>query len=755
MNTYDFRALNDKEFESLAVDLISVEQDVRIERFKPGKDSGIDGRWFAISGHESVVQCKHWIGSGVDKLVVHLAKIERPKLDQLEVSRYIIATSVPLSRLNKQRIATAMAPYIATESDIFGAEDLNDLLARHPNVERRHYKLWLSSSNTISLLLNNAIIGRSRAELEQIRHEAPLYVFTAHHDTAAQHLADKRVLLLTGEPGIGKTTLARQLVLERVADGFELVVLEESISEAENVFADEHKQMFYFDDFLGRTFLEAIRAKQDSHILRFMMRVARDPRKRFILTSRTNILNQGVELSDIYSDGHVVKNTYELKIGHLSKLDRARILYNHIWHSGLGEAFIDELYENKRYHQIIDHHNYNPRLVAFVVDTTKISDLTPETYWSFVVATFKNPTSVWAHFFSAQMSQDDRDLTYIVVLSGGTIRETELRDGFLELHSQDAANKGLLDSRYWKSIRHTSGSVLDRSMRPGRETAIYSLYNPSIADYVQAQLVSSNLWGYYFSSIRTPAALSHLEQMRKPLLSTDTYRDVLRQVYAAEAKRGHPRDEYNLRLTRILAGEEVNGPDAIDGLARWTAAALDDGEDVPGVDFGLLLGLGVGQIAPNILKERASDLAGFLAHSYLPLHDPEPIAALLLALKTVGDIEAYEQVRAQVVAEWLEEFRQDVRGNGVLSSYLDPEEAEEAQSELERFIATQLADMGVDLSASEAVTLYSVIDVDEVIAHNIEVASREDDSSDERRGIYQANTDNISAVDDLFDRSNR
>jgi hypothetical protein len=317
MNIYDFRTLNDKEFESLVVDLLSAEFKVRIERFKPGKDLGVDGRWFTAPGIEALVQSKHWIGSGLNRLVAHLEKSERPKLDRFECSRYILATSVSLSRLNQQSIAAMLAPRIVSESDVFGAEDLNDLLGRHPNVERRHYKLWLSSSNTIALLLNNAVVGRSRAELEQIRHEAALYVITEDHARAAQHLSEKRVLVLTGEPGIGKTTLARQMVLEHVADEFELVVLEESISEAENVFSDDAKQLFYFDDFLGRTFLEVIRAKQDSHILRFISRIARDVRKRFVLTSRTNILNQGARLSDLYSAADVVRNTYEMNVGRL------------------------------------------------------------------------------------------------------------------------------------------------------------------------------------------------------------------------------------------------------------------------------------------------------------------------------------------------------------------------------------------------------------------------------------------------------
>lgn len=57
---YDFSQLNDKEFEILAVDLLGVYIDKRIERFKPGKDGGVDGRFFSVDNKEIIIQCKHY-----------------------------------------------------------------------------------------------------------------------------------------------------------------------------------------------------------------------------------------------------------------------------------------------------------------------------------------------------------------------------------------------------------------------------------------------------------------------------------------------------------------------------------------------------------------------------------------------------------------------------------------------------------------------------------------------------------------------
>ncbi len=47
MTDYDFSTLNDKEFESLCIDLLSVEFGKQFTRFKADRDGGIDGRYFA------------------------------------------------------------------------------------------------------------------------------------------------------------------------------------------------------------------------------------------------------------------------------------------------------------------------------------------------------------------------------------------------------------------------------------------------------------------------------------------------------------------------------------------------------------------------------------------------------------------------------------------------------------------------------------------------------------------------------------
>lgn len=150
VNSYALNSLNDKEFEVLSTDLLSTVIGSRIERFKAGKDKGVDGRWFISSADEGIVQCKHWSRSGFKALLKYMIKTEKPKIERLAPARYILFTSVALSRANKKALFQQLSPYVQKETDIYGSEDIHDLLAANPQIEQRHYKLWLTSATALT-----------------------------------------------------------------------------------------------------------------------------------------------------------------------------------------------------------------------------------------------------------------------------------------------------------------------------------------------------------------------------------------------------------------------------------------------------------------------------------------------------------------------------------------------------------------------------------------------------------------------------
>lgn len=553
MSDYTFETLNDKEFEVLTVDLLSKEFNTHIERFKSGRDGGIDGRFFEgnIANDVVIIQCKHWFKSGIKALIAECKKHEANKVIGLNPSRYIFVTSLALSAQNKKDISDTFSPYIKNESDIIGNEDMNVLLAKHPDVERQHYKLWLAGTNVLQSILSNDVLGRSSFQLEEIQEFLPKYVRTENHKKAFEKLEELGSIIINGEPGIGKTTLAEQMCFEYAAQGYQLVVVHESIIEAEKKYNPELQQIFYFDDFLGSNFLSAIDAKQDSHIVSFMKRVSKDSSKRFILTTRSNILNQGKRLSEKFEQGNLDRNEYEIKIQSLTEFDRAQILYNHIYFSDLPEDFIQQIYIDKRYRSIISHKNFNPRLIEFITDAIKVEkEASPEVYWDYIQKSLDNPKDIWRGMIKTQISDLDRHIVIAIVLNGSPVSEEQIVTLLTNLKEL-----GLDTTSEYPTIgnimRGLVGSVLNRNISQDGQVT-YSLFNPSIADFVISEYLNrADYVAKLISCLRTTNALNNVDRLIKSNSTLLEFNTLLINLFQTELDSELTPDLYSIKLVEL------------------------------------------------------------------------------------------------------------------------------------------------------------------------------------------------------------
>ncbi|MBL7129550.1 MAG: restriction endonuclease [Ignavibacteria bacterium] len=488
---YDFSQLNDKEFEILSADLLSTVFNKRIERFKAGKDSGIDGRFFSDNNQEIILQCKHYLKTGDKGLISRLKNKEVVSVKKLNPKRYIFITSIQLSRKNKIEIKKIFSPFIKRDDDIYGQEDLNDILSKNREIEEKYFKLWITSTNVFNRIINNAIKGRSEFELEQIKNKSYKYIQTENHNKAFEILRDKHVLIISGEPGIGKTTLAENLCLYFASKNFEFIDIEESLSEAENIYTKGKRQIFYYNDFLGSNYFEAIENKKDSHISKFIERIKNDKLKYFILTSRTNILNSGVWHSNIFSNNKIRKNEYMLTIESLTELDKAKILYNHIWFSKLEEKFIDEIYKEKKYRKVIKHKNFNPRLIEFITDVDRVNNYKYSDYWNYIQETLNNPKDIWNDCFKIQNNAFVRNLVFLTVFNGGNIKVDELRESFDKLNkAENLKSESHTEKDFDSMTRLAIKSFLNRSKI--NDKVEFSLFNPSITDFVLKEYSKNN-----------------------------------------------------------------------------------------------------------------------------------------------------------------------------------------------------------------------------------------------------------------------
>ena len=490
MNNYDFHTLDSKDFEILSVDLLQKEFNITFEIFKPGKDEGIDFRYIDKKGLV-VCQSKHWLGTGIDKLINHLLNKELPKVKELNPYRYIFTTSLGLSPKNKKKIKEIFKPYIISESDIFGKDDLNNLLGKFPDIEHKHFKLWISSANILNKIINNGVSGRSEFSKSEIERNIRLYVITENDNKIEYILNQEKFLLITGEPGIGKTTLARFSIYRLLKQDFKLIEIN-NIKDAEDLWNENEKQVFYWDDFLGSTHLSFFNNNQDTHLIKFINRIKSSTNKRFIITSRTIILNQAINFSQNFTDTHFNISKYEVEVKGYNRLNKAEILYNHLYFNEIPKDFYDKIKENKNYFKIIDHKNFNPRIIEFVTNMIRLKDVNIDDYFNFIFNNLNNPSEIWKYPFENQTDVYSK-FFLMTLFSLDKSSEEILEKSFDARLGYEITNNGFSrpNNIFNIKVKELLGAFINRSIvkkLSKEDYTEYNFFNPSIIDFISNYL---------------------------------------------------------------------------------------------------------------------------------------------------------------------------------------------------------------------------------------------------------------------------
>lgn len=563
MANYDFSTLNDRDLEELTRDLLSKKLNVNFQSFKPGPDKGIDLRYSTINDeNEIVVQVKHYLSSGISKLKQDLKNNEISKVASLNPKQYIFCTSLPLSPQDKQDIKNIFSPYILTTSDVIGKEDLNKWLEDYPEIQERHFKLWLSSIDLIKRIVKNGVKGRSEFYKEKILKEITLYVPNKTHNNAVEALNNNHFILITGAPGIGKSTLANMLTYQLLAENFELIYVRE-ITEAEAAYSPEKKQVFYFDDFLGGITLDLFSSKNaDSAIVNFIERVRSDKYKRLILTCRTTILNQAKNISDKIQNSNIDISNYEVRIENYTDWDKARILYNHIYLSDLQDEQKLIYFQNDFHWKVIKHRFYNPRLIQGITNKNNIVD--SEYSEKFILEILNDPKKIWEKPFNIQITQISRLLLLTMFSLGGGIyyiTDERLKEAFNNRINYEAENNNYQrqGNEYNSALSELVGGFIIRTI--DKNTVRYSFFNPSIEDFIYEYFKNSNeeylkllYSSIFFEQFKYRIGTTIVEGEKRIDLSKKTSRKKLYEIFEEKKKilKGfHSDSDLNIIITLI------------------------------------------------------------------------------------------------------------------------------------------------------------------------------------------------------------
>ncbi|MDP2685005.1 MAG: restriction endonuclease [bacterium] len=483
MSSYTFENLSPIDFEDLSRDLIQERESIIFESFSEGKDSGIDFRHSENKNNNIIIQCKRY--KDYKSLLFNL-KTELTKVKKLKLKRYILTTSVKLSVKNKKDLVELFHPYIINSKDILGREDLINLLKKYPDVEKNNFKLWFLGANVLNEILKSKIRNQSNFEKETIERDVKIYVKNESFHEALGILGSNNFVVISGIPGIGKTTLARMLVYHFLGMGFqEFIYLSKSIDEGYDLYSDLKKQVFLFDDFLGRTFLENnFQLNEDKRIIAFIKKIKESKNKILIFTTREYILNQAKSKYDLFESEKLKIAKCILDLEKYSKIIKAQILYNHLLFANLPIEYVQNILRKKRYFKIINHPNYSPRIIELMTKKDSQKEVMSDNFFNKFIKSLDNPEDIWKHAYENQILDLSQFILIILLVSRTPMPLKKLDDSIQFLSQKLNEKYGKCNKKIFsKSIKELEDSFI-RIYKNGNDELLIEFQNASIQDFL-------------------------------------------------------------------------------------------------------------------------------------------------------------------------------------------------------------------------------------------------------------------------------
>lgn len=496
MANYDFSTLNSSDLEELVCDLLNADQHnnsiIKYKTFKDGKDKGIDFLYSLPNNiFYHVGQVKHYYRSGYAAMISLLKKDELDKIKNLTPipNSYIFATSVDLSVHNTEEIQLIFTPYIKNLHDIYGKKDLNRLLENNDHVLTNHYKLWFCDTSVLQKIINSDLEYRSSLmNDEEFRRKLRLYVKTPLFDKARILLKKRKYLIITGDPGVGKTTLAEMLAYEYIKDDYKISYIIDDIKEVERILLPgDSKQIIYYDDFLGSNAVEINKAKGSEAVLsKILRRIKQNQNKLLIFTTRSHLLISAIVESERLQQINLKDNVSKLEITEYGKEIKKNLLLNHIEESSLNDEFKNYLKSNKFINFIVNHKNFTPRIIEYITDKSIVGNQNIEEFKLFLKNNIETTSKIWEHAYNYQIEDDERIFLNTLLTFGESADLEELRIAFenriaYEIKNNNKKRKQNLFNLTLKRLNE--GFILIK----GKSPQVHFI-NPSFTDFLMEYL---------------------------------------------------------------------------------------------------------------------------------------------------------------------------------------------------------------------------------------------------------------------------
>ena len=164
---------------------------------------------------------------------------------------------------------------------------------------------------------------------------------------------------------------------------------------------------------------------------------------------------------------------------------RARILYHHLFFSNLPQNLKTALLPDQRYWRVIQHRNYNPRVIEHAIDLPNEASSSPREFVANIFGNLNDPSRIWENIFENLPIMARRTLLAVASLPYEVLLEDVQRV------VKSLAPRDFEAGDFRNALNMIEGTFIQlREGNPGyaNRQRVVTFRNPSVRDYFWARL---------------------------------------------------------------------------------------------------------------------------------------------------------------------------------------------------------------------------------------------------------------------------
>ncbi|MCQ9628484.1 AAA family ATPase [Cetobacterium somerae] len=419
-----------------------------------------------------------------------------------------------MSVAQTDKIFELFKPYIKNKSDIIDLKKIDEILDNNKEILLKYSNLWYSYE-VIKEILGDNIYNHYENKLKRLRQNFKIFVWCKQYEEVLKKIDEENIFIISGAPGVGKSTLANMLCVMYLYKGYEVYDFSlEKIDEVYKVIRqnsyENKKTLIFLDDFLGHVILDYFGSNDNGNsLLAIIKEIKNNPNIKLIATSRASILNEANEKSEKFREFNLnaEKRKMVIRIDDYSIQEKALILYKHLKRSKLKKDFLKEFVDNKTYVKVINHKNYSPRIIEYIVNEEYAENITGK-YSDYVLENLSKPINLWGKSF--ENLSNDLKILFISLCSFRREVSKDLLEEAYYSRENELENK---IGSFGKNLKILEGSFFKIN---NRNKKIYvDVINPSLRDFFIVKLNEENrLYKKIIKSALDIEQIKYIQELR-------------------------------------------------------------------------------------------------------------------------------------------------------------------------------------------------------------------------------------------------